>query len=400
MTDPIPEDGLVVFHKLAFRPDGADWLVGRLDAGPVVALPEEGALAIRLLQQGLSPSAAGAEIERTRGRRVSVETFVASLAALGFVARTERESVGGPAEDRSSLPGLRAAGLRWTLSPWLHVGVIALVLAGTTVGITDPGVLPRWRDFFWSDSGSLILLGQAALSWPLILLHELAHLCTARAAGVGGRIRLGTRLQFLVVQTEVTGVWLCDRRTRVTVYMSGIGLNLALASGCLLWETAAGANRLLSLVVLIEVGSVLCELLVFMRTDVYFLLQDLLRCRNLYGDASAYCHFLLARLVRRNAPNPLAALGRREQRRVRAYAVLMVAGTGAALFLAYQVYTKVTFVLFVHAIHGLTDRLGWPQLLDSCAVLTILVGVQGLWLTAWWRRHGPRVLAAVRRDSR
>ncbi len=47
----------------------------------------------------------------------------------------------------------------------------------------------------------------AAIGWVLIALHELGHLATARAAGAPARISLGTRLQFLVAQTDVSGVW-------------------------------------------------------------------------------------------------------------------------------------------------------------------------------------------------
>ena len=38
------------------------------------------------------------------------------------------------------------------------------------------------------------------------------------------------------------------------------------------------------------------ELLVFMRTDVYFLVQDLAGCANLYADGSARVRYLARRI--------------------------------------------------------------------------------------------------------
>lgn len=43
---------------------------------------------------------------------------------------------------------------------------------------------------------AVVALG-AGYGSALLLLHECAHLLTARATGVAGRMRLGTRLQFL-----------------------------------------------------------------------------------------------------------------------------------------------------------------------------------------------------------
>ena len=54
----------VIFHELGLREDGADWIVGRVDAGLCAALPEEGALAVRLLHSGLSAEEARSRIQR------------------------------------------------------------------------------------------------------------------------------------------------------------------------------------------------------------------------------------------------------------------------------------------------------------------------------------------------
>ena len=91
---------------------------------------------------------------------------------------------------------------------------------------------------------------------------------------------------------------------------------------------------MLSLVALTSLGMLATQFLVFMRTDVYFLLQDLSGCRNMYGDASAYARHLALRLLRRPSPDPLTVL---ERRALRTYAVLLVAGTAACLGVAFAV---------------------------------------------------------------
>jgi hypothetical protein len=214
---------------------------------------------------------------------------------------------------------------------------------------------------------------------------------------VPGRIRFGTRLQFLVVQTEISGVWLCDRRTRITVYLSGMATGLAIASCGLLAEAVSGPSPLPAMVVVIVAASVVYEFLVFMRTDVYFLVQDLLGCRNLYGDASAFCRHLLRRALGRRSSDPLGALRRKERRRVRGYAVFLVLGTVATLAFGYLAYSKVTLVLLARALHGVGAASDWYTVADSAGTLTVLLSTHVLWGRAWWRRHGPRVRETARR---
>ncbi|MER7846048.1 hypothetical protein ABTZ03_19080 [Kitasatospora sp. NPDC096077] len=396
MTEAVRDDARVVFHPLGMREDAGEWIVGRADTGDFVALPSEGVQAIRLLRSGLTVAETAARIRRDTGRRLAVASFVTSLTALGFVRSVDGRAVDSAPPVRSSLPWIRTEHVRWLLSPVVPVLLLAVAAAAAVVLAVRPELRPSWHDLVWSDRGTFVLAGQAALTWALLYVHELSHLLTARAAGVPGTIRLGTRLQFLVMQTDVSGIWQCTRRVRCTVYLSGMVLDLATAGGCVLIQAGTGPNRLLSLLALSKLLAVAVELMVFMRTDVYFLLQDLLSCRNLYRDAGAYCRHLAARCLGRPGPDPLAALRPRERRIVRGYAVLMVLGTLGSLLLGYLVFAEVTLVLLTRALHTLGGPADPLSLADAVATVVALVATQGLWVRAWWRRHGPKVRPALR----
>ena len=391
----------VIFHPLAAREDRGEWIVGRVDTGTYVALPPEGAMAVRLLQSGLSLAQTARHIERETGKRIAVEQFIGSLSTLGFVRSVQGRALDSPPLPRPTLPRVRAEHVRWMMHPFLHVAMAVVVLSGACLMVLKPSLRPRWADVLWSDHGTTVLAGQAVLTWVLIVAHELAHLFTARAAGVPGTIRLGTRLHLLVVQTDVSGVWHCERRTRFTVYLSGLGLDLTLVGGCVLAQVATGPSRFLGLVVLTKLLAVAAEFMVFTRTDVYFLLQDLLSCRNLYGDACAYWRHLLARWCpSRRRLSPIAGLGTRERYSVRCYAAVMAVGSAGALVLAYLALTRVVLVLLTRAVHTLGGAPGPLAVADSLTTIVILAGVQSLWATAWWRRHGPKVRAGLPRLGR
>ncbi|MER7869920.1 hypothetical protein ABTZ90_23140 [Streptomyces cellulosae] len=405
MTDTAAEapprvgpDARVALHELSVRRDRDEWIVGRMATRTFVALPPAGARAVRLLGEGLSVARTQERLRADTGEEFDIADFVTDLAALGFVARIDGRPLPDPAPPRASLPWLRPRHVRFALHPVLPVAVAVLLTAALVTMLLRPGLLPRYRDLLWSPHGSVVLLSGAAAGWTLLLAHELAHLVTARAAGVPGRMRLGTRLQFLVMQTDISGIELAPRRHRLTAYLSGIALNLSVASALVPVLAATGpastAHRLSAAALLLALMPLPFQLMVFTRTDVYFVLQDLTGCRDLYGDGLAYARYRCRRLLRSRAhkgeDDPSARLPRHERRAVRVYSVVLVVGTGVCLAFMAAVTLPLDIALLARAVRGLAPGNTPAGYADSAAVLVTLGGVNVLWLVTKWRDHRSR----------
>ncbi|MEV5410393.1 hypothetical protein AB0K60_16330 [Thermopolyspora sp. NPDC052614] len=387
----------VEFHTFGTRRDGDEWIIGRVGSDQFMVIPAEGLRAIELLREGASTREARERLRAETGRLLDVESFVAGLAESGLVARIDGRPIDTPPLPEPTFPRLRPHHVRWTQHLLVHLGLAAVILAGLVVCLLDPGILPGWRTMIWSEHGSLVILGQIALAWLLVLLHEFAHLATARAAGIPGTISLGTRLQFLVAQTNVTGIWLLPFRARATVYLAGMTLDATICAAALVLIFLFGPHPLLSMLVLTELGCLLVQFLLFMRTDIYFLLQDLTGCRNLYGDSTAYLRHLISM---RGHPDPLARLPKRERVSIRAYTVLLVAGTAASLAFAAAVTLPLLISLVATAAGTLMTGPDLIALLDATAVLALTTGMELLWARAWLRRHGHRIRALLSRKAR
>ncbi|MEV5926643.1 hypothetical protein ACPCSG_15665 [Streptomyces cellulosae] len=405
MTDTAAEapprvgpDARVALHELSVRRDRDEWIVGRMATRTFVALPPAGARAVRLLGEGLSVARTQERLRADTGEEFDIADFVTDLAALGFVARIDGRPLPDPAPPRASLPWLRPRHVRFALHPVLPVAVAVLLTAALVTMLLRPGLLPGYRDLLWSPHGSVVLLSGAAAGWTLLLAHELAHLVTARAAGVPGRMRLGTRLQFLVMQTDISGIELAPRRHRLTAYLSGIALNLSVASALVPVLAATGpastAHRLSAAALLLALMPLPFQLMVFTRTDVYFVLQDLTGCRDLYGDGLAYARYRCRRLLRSRAhkgeDDPSARLPRHERRAVRVYSVVLVVGTAVCLAFMAAVTLPLDIALLARAVRGLAPGNTPAGYADSAAVLVTLGGVNVLWLVTKWRDHRSR----------
>ncbi|CAL9467313.1 hypothetical protein [Streptomyces sp. enrichment culture] len=410
MTDTAADDAprigpttRVVLHDLAVRPDRDEWIVGRMATRTFVALPAAGARAVELLREGRSVTRTEETLRAETGEEFDIADFVGDLTALGFVARIGDRPVPDVEPPRASLPWLRPRHVRLALHPVLPLLVGALLTAALVVLVRRPDLVPGYRDLLWSRHGSVVLLSGAAAGWALLLAHELAHLVTARAAGVPGKMRLGTRLQFLVMQTDISGIELAPRRHRLTAYLAGIALNLSVASSLVLvlavTETGTTAHRLLAAALLLALLPLPFQCMVFTRTDLYFVLQDLTGCRDLYGDGLAYARYRFRRAVRpvRRGPrteaardDPSSRLPAHERRAVRIYSVVLVVGTAACLTFMAAVTLPVDLALLVRAVRGLGPEHGLAGNADAVTVLVVLGGVNVLWLVTWWRNRRSR----------
>lgn len=401
---PVAGGARVSLHQLSMRADGDSWVIGRVDTGDFAVMPPVAHRAIVLLGSGHTVGEVAQALRAETGTDIAVADFVASLDELGFVAAIDGQARRGPAPVRPSLPWLRPRHVLWLLHPvwpWL---VLAITGGAIAAMAADPWAVPRYRDLAWGPHAGLVLGVDAAIAWALVLLHELAHLATARAAGVPARMSLSTRLQFLGAQTDVSGVWAAPRRTRLTVYLSGMAVNVAIAAVCVLAVTAthpAGLARSLPGAVAVEsVLSLPLQLLIFMRTDVYFVVQDLAGCANLYADGSARLRYLARRMwhaLRRSGhrpPDPARGLGRRERRAVRAYSWLLLTGTAATLGMAAAITVPAAVMLLARAVRELAG----PPVgqADGMAALIVTGGFQIVWLRTWWQRHGSRIRGWVR----
>ncbi len=220
----------VAFHPLSTRYDSGSWVIGRIDTGDFAVMPPEAHRAIALLREGRTVGEVTQALRQETGKVMAVADFVGSLDELGFLAAIDGQAREGPCPARPSLPWLRQRHVRWLLHPALPWLVLSAIAAAAAMVISHSVPLPRYQDLVWSRHAGLVLAGNAGIAWTLLWLHELGHLTTARAAGIPARLSISTRLQFLVAQTDVSGIWAAPRRTRLTVYLAGIAVSLTAAA--------------------------------------------------------------------------------------------------------------------------------------------------------------------------
>ncbi|MGW0803476.1 hypothetical protein [Nonomuraea sp. NPDC002799] len=404
-TTLITAESRVGFHRLITRPDDDDpdvMVVGRAEIGEFVELPAVYSEAIRLLSEGHTVGSAEERVAAEQGVEIDVAELVEAVTELGFVRSLDERPVPDPAAGaaRSHFPWLTERHVAWLFSRPMKLVWLLIVGAALVTFAVQPQMLPHYEDFFWGDYVGLTVLVNTVLMSAAISVHELMHLTAARSLGAPGRIGFGTRLHNLVVQTDVTGVWGVPRRSRYRVYLAGLAWDLLLVAVITLLVAYAPLPALAAAVLKALVVSVLMtipfQLQVYMRTDLYYVLRDLLRTRNLFDDGLAFAGHLRAKLWaalrRRPGPqeDPTAGLPQHERRATRIYAVFLVGGAVISLG-SYALFTvPIAVVAVLRALTAVTDAFAGGALLpalDSGLLILVEGGIQIIFLKTFVRNH-------------
>ncbi|MEV0154191.1 hypothetical protein AB0H57_10685 [Micromonospora sp. NPDC050686] len=399
---------VVRFHALRTRvsdDDPDEVVVGRPEVGVFIELPELGLEAINLLSSGMPVGAAEDLLADRHGVRIDLTELVEDLVQEGFVAEVDHVPVPDPHEPVANhLPWLRSRHVQWLYGLPAKLAYAGLVAATVATVVADPDRIPTFRDFYWTDYVGLAVLVNTVMFSIAATAHEISHLVAARSLGAPARIGFGTRLHHLVLQTDVTAIWTVPRRSRYRVYLSGMLLDTAVVCTTILLVAHAQlpplADGLLGALAVVMIGSMAGQFRVYMRTDLYFVLLDLLRCRNLFQDGLTYARYLLRRVGHAVAPgkvaagpDPSQALPARERKAVRIYAVAVVAGSTVALG-AFAVYGLPVLMFgavtaFGAVSRGLTGG-GLLSALDAAAIILVEGALQVLFVRTFLRKHRGR----------
>jgi len=307
--------GTVRLRPLSMVAEGDDVLVGDPETGTFVTIPAIGGAVITALQRGATTAEAAAEAEAAAGQPVDVTAFVAVLVELGFVDD-------GSAEHREVVRTAPIQGRRWLVGvsqglvrplfgriAWTCYAVLALFCIVAFVTRPELFPTPAKDAFLLGDIGlSAVLL--VPLSMLTMALHECGHWLAARAIGLRARFGIDRRMMLLVFETDLTQLWSVPRGKRYGPLLGGMAIDVVLLSALLaarllvhtdLWAAPARVDAVLATGVYLKLAGLLWQCMIFLRTDLYAVLVNLLGCHNLWQVKTLMLNKAFRRLTTQQA---------------------------------------------------------------------------------------------------
>lgn len=358
MGDQILSDTRLTLHPLLTHVEGEAWIVGRQETGQFVEVSAPAVTLLRALEHGESVASAENQVLTIHACKVDGLAFVRELIGLGFVSSVD----GTPCGDTVTLPSLgwlRRDHIRWLFTWPAYLVIFAFITWNMLTALLAGNLVLGYHAYFVTRWQGFNLAGLSVLTVATIGIHEMAHLAAARSEGVRARIGLGTRLAFLCAQTTVSGLWGVSRKIRLRVYLAGSVADLFIISCCLFALRAGSLNgfaeRSLQALMLSLWLGIARQLEMYMRTDGYFVLQELLRCKNLYHDSWQYLRYLAQRAdiihgSRDRLADTTLEIPAHERRPVKIYSIFMLLSISITLALFVLYAAPTTFTLFTRSL--------------------------------------------------
>ncbi|WP_188197407.1 hypothetical protein [Nonomuraea sp. SYSU D8015] len=408
-----PEATTVRLRPLSLVEEGDEVLVGDPETGVFITIPAVGGVVIAALQRGATIEETAAEAEAFAGEPVDIPSFVETLQELGFVedgSGEEREAARtAPIQGRRWLAGISQEAIRPFFSPMAWAFYAACGVFSVAVFVMVPSLFPDPAEdaFAFADIGlSAVLL--MPFSMVSMALHECGHWLAARAIGIRSRFGVDRRLMLLVFETDLTQVWAVPRRQRYGPLLGGMAIDavvLALLLGARLlihtgvWSPPDPVDSTLAVWVFVKLAGFLWQCMIFLRTDLYAVMVNVLGCRNLWQVKTLMLRRAFGRLTPEQAAE-LEAAAPADVRAARWFRWVWLAGSlGVLAWFAFFLLPVVVVVLQWAAagvaLGPLTGQFWWALL---CA--TLLLGQETLAIVLAGREYARRFVAWRRQRSR
>jgi putative peptide zinc metalloprotease protein len=388
------------------QPAGDEVVIGRPEHGIFLAVPGPAVDLLIALAEGGTCGEARARYVARHGHDPDLEDFLSILESKGFVRpaasfRAGEETLdphGGDAEagrPKTHLKNFPPGLARFLFRPAMLTIYGAVIATGALLMSRCPACLPRRDVFVFTRHMTTLSLLLLAIALTSTLLHELAHLVAARAAGVPASLSFGHRLWIVVAETDLSRLWAVPKRRRYLPILAGVlidAVSAALLTGGLYLAAARGlaeapAFRFLQAVLMVYLLRILWQACLFVRTDFYFVLTTWFDCKDLMRDTERFLKNLTHRFLGWGERVDQSHIPPRERRVIHAFSGLWIGGrlVAVAILLKIQLPTGWLYAKEIARVWGARDSLTPYAVADRISLAALALAPLGLGLFLWAR---------------
>ncbi|WP_251554199.1 hypothetical protein [Neobacillus muris] len=278
---------------IVIRKDKQRYIVEDTNTGEFYEMPTICIDAIKMIKNGESLSKVEQELMKTYPHEeVNLLDFAQQLLDFHLVAEIDGVKVHLTKKRKEEL------GFLW-INPkfgslfFNHIArYFYLVLFGIIIllFILRPSLLPQYKDLFVFDLMVLNIPTWVAISAVLMLVHELGHILAMRFHNLPTKLEVGNRLFLVVLETDMSSAWKLPSKERNVLYFAGLCFDttvlfLALISQIVFENGSETFLGILKVMVLDIVIRVIYQCCIYMKTDLYFVFENVTGCYNLMESA-------------------------------------------------------------------------------------------------------------------
>ncbi|RDU36773.1 hypothetical protein DRW41_12025 [Neobacillus piezotolerans] len=277
---------------------------------------------------------------------------------------------------------------RFFFNKYSYIFYISLLLFNIYILLTNHHLLPNYKDYFIFSWMSLNILLWLGIGGALLILHEFGHIIAMRANGLPTRLSIGHRLFFIALETDMAAAWKLPSGKRNVLYLGGLCFDMV-AFACALsiqYFYPTGPALLLAIMKILVIDIFIRFIFqcgVYMKTDLYFVIENISGSYNLMENA----HHYIKSKFKKEARKAGEAVYEEEKRTIKSYSVIYFIGVLLTIlvFVFYSIPQIITTMS--HSIDRLSSPLFSKPFFDGAIVLVQTLTGLSLLLYSWYKKY-------------
>lgn len=380
----------ITLKQLAIRKDQKHYIVEDVMNGEFYEMPEVCIVAIELINQRKSLNDVEKELTaRYPDEDLNLSDFISQLLELDLVSEMNGEKLlkSSAQKKQSGFSWLPESVGRFFFNSINSKLYLVLLIGSIGLIVYNPLLFPRYSDLFAFDLMLQNIVAWLVITLVLVLLHEFGHVLAVRSEGLPAKIGIGHRLFLVVLETDMSQVWRLSPEKRNRLYLAGIHFDSVVLFLALLAQNFTNESSLimglLKMVVLDTFIRLVYQAAVFMKTDLYYVIENKTGCYNLMENGR---NFLAQWLPFLRVPETETFEG--EEKVVRRYAFFYLAGILLTLAItAYYYIPQLIFVVNQIMLPGFTEPVSSIRFWDSVVFLLQIVLILSLLFYSWTKKY-------------
>lgn len=165
-----------------------------------------------------------------------------------------------------------------------------LFIVNVVLLVSHPRLFPHYKDIFISDYMVLNIITWLVVTFCTVLIHEFGHILAMRANDLSTRLEVGHRLIFVVLETDMSSVWKLPSKGRNVLYLAGLCFDMLILSIALIsqlfFTNGSGISQSIMAVVVLDIFiRLVYQCCIYMKTDLYYIFENVTGCYNLMENA-------------------------------------------------------------------------------------------------------------------
>ncbi|MGD6965322.1 hypothetical protein ACQCVP_02690 [Rossellomorea vietnamensis] len=323
-------DSSIICTDLSIQKDAEEYIIGSIINNVFIRVPEEAVTLISYLDGNKKINEVNEILKQKHGLDIDVKDFVQELLELELIYSIDGERLHNVS---SQIPPKK-----WLLNfskvifnRLTNTIYLCLFLISVLMFLVRPDLIPTYKDIFVYDTVGVSLIIITVTTWSLTLFHELGHYLATTTLGIPVKFNLSLRFYWLVVEADVSGLWSVPQKARYTPYLAGMAFDglllfLSLITQILFPTFFPGFFALASLLLILTFGF---HCLIFLRTDIYYVIMNFLNIPSLHDHAIEY----IKSFLKKSSTYSFKTLSRKEQKYVKGYTTIYLIGSIIAVSL-------------------------------------------------------------------